>query len=101
MKKAIFIIAVLILFASNLFASDVSIDSSGNVTVGVSNTNANLEVTGSDEDGIVSTTSGTGKAGPHGDGAEEGAVDRVDFNVLVTQVEHDAFDIVGPLDILG
>lgn len=48
-------------------ADDVSIDSSGNVRTGVSNTNGNFEVTGgSGEHAIVGSTSGTWAAGLYG-----------------------------------
>ena len=51
----------------NVFADDVSIDSSGNVKTGVSNANAELEVTGaSGEGGILGSASGTGASGVYG-----------------------------------
>ena len=62
MKKIVIFIGVILLFASGVFANDVSIDSTGNVTTGTSNTDANLEVLGaSGEHGIVGETSGTGQ----------------------------------------
>lgn len=57
----------ILLIAVNIFAQDVTIDSSGNVATGTSNSNANLEVTGaSGEDGIVGSTASTGRAGIYG-----------------------------------
>jgi hypothetical protein len=44
-KKILIIMAGLLLISLNVFADDVSIDSSGNVKTGVSNANAELEVT--------------------------------------------------------
>jgi hypothetical protein len=69
MKKiAMIMMVVMLLSASNVFAlDDVLIDSSGNVTIGISNSNANLEVTGaSGEHGVVGETSGSGAAGVYG-----------------------------------
>lgn len=67
MKKIAALLACLLLIASNIFADDVSIDSSGNVKTGVSNSSAELEVTGaSGESGILGSTSGTGAAGMYG-----------------------------------
>jgi hypothetical protein len=68
MKRGILIlIAGLLLISHNVFADDVSIDSSGNVKTGVSNSNAELEVTGgSGEGGILGTASGTGASGVYG-----------------------------------
>lgn len=67
MKKIIILIGVLLLMVSNIFADDVSIDSSGNVKTGVSNANAELEVTGaSGEGGILGSASGTGASGVYG-----------------------------------
>jgi len=64
--KMIFM-AGLLLISLNVFADDVSIDSNGNVKTGVSNSNAELEVTGgSGEGGILGTTSGTGATGVTG-----------------------------------
>lgn len=68
MKKAIlFLILGILVIEVNVFADDVFIDSDGNVETGVSNTNANLEVTGaSAEDAINGSTSGTGAAAVYG-----------------------------------
>lgn len=68
MKIRIVVLFVLFLLAaSNVLADDVSIDSSGNVKTGVSNTNAELEVTGgSGEGGILGSASGTGASGVYG-----------------------------------
>lgn len=56
-----------IFLALNAFGQDVTIDGSGNVTTGTSNTNANLEVIGeSGEDGIVGSTASTGRSGVYG-----------------------------------
>ncbi len=68
MKKTIFILmAVFMLTGFKVFADDVSIDSSGNVKTGVSNANAELEVTGaSGEGGILGSASGTGASGMYG-----------------------------------
>ena len=65
MKNILFIvIAGLFVMGGSVFADDVSIDSDGNVTTGVSNTYGNLEVTGeSAEHAIIGTTSGTGAVG--------------------------------------
>jgi len=66
-RKILILIAGLLLISLNAFADDVSIDSSGNVRTGVSNTNAELEVAGgSGEGGILGTTSGTGASGVYG-----------------------------------
>ena len=69
MYKTICIVLMgLLLISLNALAQDdVSIDSDGNVSTGVSNTNGNLEVTGaSGEDAIVGSASGTGAAGMYG-----------------------------------
>jgi len=56
-----------LLAASNVFADDVTIDSSGNVRTGVSNSNAELEVTGGSAEGAIrGMTSGTGASGVYG-----------------------------------
>jgi hypothetical protein len=67
-RKVLIFIAGLLFISLRVFAQDdVSIDSSGNVKTGVSNTNGNLEVTGgSGEHGIVGSSSGTGAAGMYG-----------------------------------
>jgi hypothetical protein len=78
MKIIIFCMGVVLLLASGLFADDVSIDESGNVTTGTSNSNANLEVTGaSAEDAIFGTASGTGAAGVYG-----GRTDNTNYGIL-------------------
>jgi len=60
------LMAGLLLVGANAFADDVSIDQDGNLTTGSSNSDANLEVTGtSGEHGIVGETSGTA-AGVYG-----------------------------------
>ena len=67
MKKLLIILAGLLLMSLNVFADDVSIDSSGNVKTGVSNTNAELEVTGASAEGAIrGMTSGTGASGVYG-----------------------------------
>ncbi|HDH05605.1 MAG TPA: hypothetical protein ENH01_07825, partial [Nitrospirae bacterium] len=72
-KTMLFLMMVFLLTGSYAFANDVSIDSDGNVTTGISNTDANLEVTGaSGEDGIVGSTSGTGAAGVYGENTTSG-----------------------------
>ncbi|MBI5664778.1 MAG: hypothetical protein HZC49_06795 [Nitrospirae bacterium] len=66
MKHIIILIGAVLLLASNVFADDVYIDSSGNVTTGVPSA-GNLEVTGSSaEKAIVGQSSGTGGAGVYG-----------------------------------
>jgi hypothetical protein len=79
MKKILLmLIAGLLLIGVNVFANDVSIDSDGNVTTGVSNPNANLEVIGaSGEDAIQGSASGTGGAGVYGENATSG-----DYGIL-------------------
>lgn len=60
----------LLLISINVFASDVSVDSSGNVTTGVTNPagSGNLDVTGaSGEHAIRGVTSGTGAVGVYGE----------------------------------
>ncbi|RJR19581.1 MAG: hypothetical protein C4581_04845 [Nitrospiraceae bacterium] len=68
MIRKISVVALcIILLAINAFADDVSIDSSGNVKTGVSNANAEFEVTGgSGEGGILGSASGTGASGVYG-----------------------------------
>jgi hypothetical protein len=66
MKNTLFLfIAGLLFMGLNVYAQDdVSIDSDGNVTTGVSNTYANFEVIGaSAENAILGLTSGTGASG--------------------------------------
>ncbi len=66
-NKILIFMAGLLLISLNVFADDVSIDSSGNVRTGVSNSNAELEVTGgSGEGGILGSASGTGASGVYG-----------------------------------
>jgi hypothetical protein len=66
-KKILIIMAGLLLISLNVFADDVSIDSSGNVKTGVANTNAELEVTGGSAEGAIrGMTSGTGASGVYG-----------------------------------
>jgi len=66
-KKILALTFGFIFLALNAFGQDVTIDDSGNVTTGTSNTNANLEVIGeSGEDGIVGSASGTGRSGVYG-----------------------------------
>jgi hypothetical protein len=66
-KQILAIILGILLIALNVPAQDVTIDGSGNVTTGTSNTNANLEVTGeSGEDGIVGSASSIGRSGVYG-----------------------------------
>ena len=67
MKKLLVMLSgILLLFGANALADDVSIDSSGNVTTGVSSS-GNLEVTGaSAEKAIVGQSSGTGGSGVYG-----------------------------------
>jgi hypothetical protein len=75
MIKEIFIMILAIVLTGTTFvyADDVSIDSEGNVTTGVANPNANLEVTGaSAEDAIVGSASGTGAAGVYGINTDNG-----------------------------
>ena len=68
MKKAIMVlIAGLLLVGSNVLAQDVAIDSSGNLSIGTSNSYGNLKVTGeSGEHAVAGETSGTGAAGVYG-----------------------------------
>ncbi|MEW6599370.1 MAG: hypothetical protein AB1499_00215 [Nitrospirota bacterium] len=68
MKRALYVFtAVILLIGSNLFASDVSVDGSGNITTGTSNNYGNLKVTGaSGEHAVAGETSGTGAAGAYG-----------------------------------
>ena len=76
MKNILGLVVGLVLLSLNVFADDVSIDSNGNVTTGVSNTNANLEVTGaSGEDAIIGSASGTGAAGVYGEHRTGGGLD--------------------------
>jgi hypothetical protein len=66
-KKILAVILGVLLAAANVYSQDVTIDASGNVTTGTSNTNANLDVLGaSGEDGIVGSTSSTGRSGVYG-----------------------------------
>lgn len=66
-KKILAVILGVLLAAANVYSQDVTIDASGNVTTGTSNTNANLEVLGaSGEDGIVGSTASTGRSGVYG-----------------------------------
>lgn len=81
MKEIIFILFVmLILTGLNVFAQyDVTIDSTGNITTGISAT-ANLEVTGgSGEHGIVGKTDGTGAAGVSGESTTFGNYGRLGY----------------------
>ena len=69
MKKIMIIIAVLLLVSLNVFADDVTIDSSGNVKTGQSSGigGGNLDVTGSSgEHAVRGVTSGTGAVGVYG-----------------------------------
>jgi hypothetical protein len=67
MKKILIFLSGLLLLSLNVFADDVSIDSNGNVKTGVSNANAELEVTGGSAEGAIrGTTSGTGASGVYG-----------------------------------
>lgn len=68
MKKSFLVFtAAVLLIGSNIFASDVSIDGSGNITTGTSNSYGNLKVTGaSGEHAVAGETSGTGAAGTYG-----------------------------------
>jgi uncharacterized protein YbdZ (MbtH family) len=76
MKKYILIALLLVFAVMNAHAEDVTIDGDGNLTTGSSNTNANLEVTGSSgEDGIIGSASGTGAAGVYGEHTTGGTVD--------------------------
>ncbi len=74
MNKTCFMLMMsLLLIGVSAFADDVSIDSSGNVETGVSNTSANLEVTGAlEENAIAGSTSGTGAAGVYGENTTSG-----------------------------
>jgi hypothetical protein len=67
-KGILILMAGLLLISLNVFAQDdVSIDSSGKTTTGVTNTNGHLEVTGpSGKSSIVGSASGTGASGVYG-----------------------------------
>jgi hypothetical protein len=74
MKRVILLLIIgLFLISLDVFAQDdVLIDESGNVTVGTSATDGNLEVIGaSDEDGVVGSASGVG-AGVYGENTTSG-----------------------------
>jgi len=78
MKKTILIVITGILLLSfNVFAQDdVSINSSGNVTTGVTNVDGNLEVEGaSGEDAIVGRANDTGAAAVYGAHNTAGTID--------------------------
>jgi len=78
MKRIMLILMTSVLMLSlNVFAQDdVSIDSSGNVTTGVTNVDGNLEVEGaSGEDAIVGRANDTGAAAVYGEHRTEGGVD--------------------------
>ena len=67
------ILAIVIFTASSLIAQDVSIDSAGNVSAGVTNPggSGNLDVTGnSGEHAVRGITSGTGAAGVYGENTD-------------------------------
>ncbi|MBI5099411.1 MAG: hypothetical protein HZB30_09270 [Nitrospirae bacterium] len=67
MKKLVIIMGVFLMLVSNGFGDDVSIDSSGNTSTGVINTNAHFEVTGpSGRSGVVGSANGTGAFGVYG-----------------------------------
>jgi hypothetical protein len=77
-KKIFIMMSVIVLTAMSVYANDVSIDSDGNVTTGVANPNANLEVTGaSGEDAIRGYASGTGGEGVRGENTMSG-----DYGIL-------------------
>lgn len=71
--KILIFITALLLIEPNVFAQDVSIDSSGNITTGSSNAAGNLEVKGaSAEYAIVGIASGTGGTGVRGENTTYG-----------------------------
>jgi len=72
-RKFFIILACIICSAGLAGAQDISIDSSGNLTTGSTNSNGNMEVTGaSGQDSIVGSTSGTGAAGVYGGNTSSG-----------------------------
>ncbi len=89
MKKTIlFFIAVLLIIGVNVFADDVSIDSFGNITTGLSS-NGNLEVIGaSGEYGIVGMASDTGGAGVYGE-------NRTGINVNYGILGYESYGVYG------
>ncbi len=67
MKKIAILMTWLLLIGSSVFASDVSIDGSGNVSTGTSNNYGNVKVTGdSGEHALAGEATGTGAAGVYG-----------------------------------
>ncbi len=68
MRRIVLIFATALLFmGTNLYAQDISINSDGDITTGISNSYGNLKVNGaSGEHGVVGETSGTGAAGVYG-----------------------------------